>query len=272
MKNFRLFLFILLIFSKNNIFCISTQNNEIDSILKLISVSKNDTLLIKNYLLIGNTYLYINPDSALFFYNKSNILIQKNKKMKKNIEHISFYEGSYYIEIGIYNAFNGNMDSAKYYFEKALSIYNHLSDCKINSIKNNSINQIPNIYTNLGNIYDSKGEFPLAIETFQKALKKYESKNDTDGVIKCLSNIGIVHHEQNNFVLAREYYFKVLDILKSKDNLLSQNYINSDFYVLSAVYTNIGISYLDENKFKEAKEYFLKSLEINQKINNKKNM
>ncbi len=50
---------------------IGQNHHKIDSLKKVIDLSKHDTIKVKTLLEIGDTYYSINKDSSLFYYNRA---------------------------------------------------------------------------------------------------------------------------------------------------------------------------------------------------------
>lgn len=98
----------------------------------------------------------------------------------------------------------------------------------------------PNPYTNIGNIYNNKGDYKLSISYYQKALAldpNYELAH---------SNLGIAYFRAGNLKLALESFTKAITLNPNNP---------STYYNRSSVYANMG------NK-KQARVDYQKSLQL----------
>ena len=66
----------------------------------------------------------------------------------------------------------------------------------------------------IGFIYVMQGKPNLAVEPFEKALSKYESKSDWEQVTITLYNLGNAYYQQSIYDKARNYFQKSLDLAK----------------------------------------------------------
>jgi tetratricopeptide (TPR) repeat protein len=69
-------------------------------------------------------------------------------------------------------------------------------------------------YTNIGNVYDSQGQYERALEYYQKGLEiniKVSGQDHPD-VAASIKNIGIVYHNKGDRAAATEMYTKAYHI------------------------------------------------------------
>ncbi|EAY24975.1 serine/threonine protein kinases, putative [Microscilla marina ATCC 23134] len=105
---------------------------------------------------------------------------------------------------------------------------------------------------NIGISYYFKGNYPKAIEHYQKALKIFQSVQSLRGISSIYNNLGIIQRRQGNNIKALEYYQKALSIQeKLKDTRL-----------MSFSYNNIGTIALHQKEYDKALENYQKSLEL----------
>jgi tetratricopeptide (TPR) repeat protein len=149
-----------------------------------------------------------------------------------------------------------NPDTAIYFFKqtiiKAKSIKDAIKEAE-------SVNQ-------LGRCFYVKGDFNLAMQQYERALKVLpENVNEKDKIRKqkvyaiILVNIGTVYASQGNYVKALEYYFKALKINEEIGNKQGQ----------SANIGNIGLVYSDQGNYAKALDYFFRAQKIDEEIGNK---
>ena len=65
---------------------------------------------------------------------------------------------------------------------------------------------------NLGNVFNSLGEYAMAKEYYEKALAISTEIGDRAGEGRCYGNLGNVFHSLGEYVKAKEYYEKALAI------------------------------------------------------------
>jgi serine phosphatase RsbU (regulator of sigma subunit) len=114
-------------------------------------------------------------------------------------------------------------------------------------------------FTNMGIIFHGKGNYPKALEYYQKALPIYQHIGNKPGMANNLSNIGNIYSDQGNQSKALEYYFKSLVInqqLKEKSGMATN-------------FTNIGLIYYGQGNSEKALEYEFKASELNQQLGDK---
>lgn len=152
---------------------------------------------------------------------------------------------------------------------------------------------------NLGVNYESKSDYPKAMEYFQQALKMYEEMRSKQGIASVTGNIGIIYDYQGDYPKALEYYFKALNIheeLGDKNGVaLSNGNIGRVYssqsdnpkaleYFFNAlkkyeetgnnngianISVNIGSVYSSQSDYPRALEYYIIALKIHEKIGNK---
>lgn len=121
---------------------------------------------------------------------------------------------------------------------------------------------ISEAYNNLGFISRLKGNYPLALDYHEKALKIDKKTRNRDAQAITLKNIGNVYLSQGHYEKALDYYFQSLDILEQ----------TRDEYGLAAIYNNIGLAYKNQGNYDKALEQYEKSSEIFKRINNQKGL
>lgn len=243
---------------------------DIDSLESVFYSESNDRERAKTGLLISSQYLRTNLDKAYEFAVRSNELISDGDSIK--IEALDL--------IAKYHYFKSELDSAKYYFEKAQGITNDLSDEKKSAALGLSI----------ASILIRQADFESALQELIKSTDYFESIGDDVGAAKGYSNMSSAHAQLNNYPEAIRYSRKSLDIFKENDldqfviltmpNLATQLVANGDtteaiavfeeveklaieqnsLRSLGIVYNNLGDLYLSRGELMEAKNYIEKSI------------
>jgi len=265
---------ILFILYISNAFIFS-QSRQIDSLKMLIETSVNNYEIAKINLQLASIHERID-------LNKGKLFAYKAFAYKTNDSLLAETNN----QIGRFQFFTGQLDSASYYFENAKAILHKLKDEKRAAIINIS----------LGAIQLRQGDFKKTITTLTESASFFEDTNDELNAAKCYSNIASAFAELDNFEKAIEYSEKALMIFNKKKltqfqlitlpNLATQYFKKGDtlkainFYndaetlalslnnkrSLSLIYNNLGSIYL-ENNSKKAENYLEKALQLKQELN-----
>ncbi|MBN4051590.1 tetratricopeptide repeat protein [bacterium AH-315-M05] len=111
-------------------------------------------------------------------------------------------------------------------------------------------------HNNLGVFNYFKGNYPIALNHYNKALKINNQLNDKKGIAASLSNIGIVYWSQGDYPKALKYYFKAL---KMDEELGNKKGIADRL-------GNIAGVYLAQGDYPKALEYFFKALKMKEEL------
>ena len=148
----------------------------------------------------------------------------------------------------------------------------------------------------IGGNYNSKSDFPKAMEYYLKALTINEDLNDSAGIATNSVNIGIIYFVQSNFDKALDYYFKALPLntslntkreaqmkalkeamsgQKAPDSMLAgkqkalAKQLREGKKELASNLADIGIVYSSTEEYPKAMGYYQKALVIDGDIDNK---
>lgn len=214
------------------------QNKTIDSLKRVLKVTKIDTSKTNLFNRIADQYKESNPDSTRFYASKAIALAQKNNYLTGTAD-ANINLGNAHIILGDYN-------KAKIYFKKAaLQYHSLLKDSDSKSLKNGEARAL----ASLGVIYSEESNYAAALEQYQKALKIYLEIGQKKNISKAYNNIGVVYKSERNLPKALEYFKKALAI---------QEEIGEQAAAMSM--TNIGVIYFEQNKLNEALNYYKKAL------------
>jgi signal transduction histidine kinase/Tfp pilus assembly protein PilF len=222
--------------------CNAQNEKQIDSLLKVISITKNDSVKIGNYNKIAWHFVFSDTSQAKRYLLKSENIALKNKKSYGYNEIMNLR--------GIMMDIKGKTDSAKFYFEKTLKLSrkNHHKVIEVRSINN------------LGMLNWNQGNYKKALNYFLEGLKLNEYLSDDKKIKNAIfyNNIGLIYQELNLNHKALAYHIKAYEARK-KDNQLKEQ---------ASSLNNIGICYNAMNKNKEALESYKKGLKIALDSNN----
>ncbi len=120
-------------------------------------------------------------------------------------------------------------------------------------------NDIADACSQIGLNYQSKSDYPKALEYFFKSQNYYESTRNILGIGIVYSNIGVVYQAQGNYKKALDYALKALKINEQ---------INRPANIASDL-GNIGVLYMLMKDYNKALEYDKRSLSLFEKIDDK---
>ncbi len=157
-------------------------------------------------------------------YPKSLEYFQKSLKIKEELGDRKGMSESYN-NIGEIHRLQGNYPKALEYFQKSLKIKEELGKRSEDPDEIGRAKKgMSSSYNNIGLIHWNQGNYPKALEYYQKSLKIFEelgtssdealAKSGRKGMSYCYGNIGIIHYEQGNYPKALEYGQKSLKIIE----------------------------------------------------------
>jgi len=109
---------------------------------------------------------------------------------------------------------------------------------------------------NMGNIYWFQGNSLKALDSYQKSLKIYEQIENKQGISTCLMNMGNIYRSQGNYPKALDYFQMSLEIYEQIGDQVGIAYCLN----------NMGEIYTSEGNYLKALDYFQKSLRIDEQI------
>jgi CHAT domain-containing protein len=120
-------------------------------------------------------------------------------------------------------------------------------------------NKLSYIYTYIGLIYDSLGDYPKAIEFQNKRLKIALQIGDKNGEGQVYGNLGIVYKNLGDYQKAIEYHNKALQVDIQIGSRLGEG----------QDYGNLGLAYYSLGDYQKAIEFHNKRLQIALQIGDK---
>ncbi|MDT8413436.1 MAG: tetratricopeptide repeat protein [Vicingaceae bacterium] len=265
------------------------QENEQDSIAKLISETKNDSVLIihlknlitkvksKNELLAFDSYQKIIKicEAETVKKNSSNYYFKELVNAKNRLASIYVnignaaaasrtllealkvteekklkeFEAEICNDIGILNYTFNHFDVALEYFNRSLKINKELKD-RVGEAE---------LYNNIGNIYIKQKDTLTGVTYFEKSLKIVKEENFKFGLAALLNNLGGIYlRNKNTRAKAKAYLdecYRIRKEINDERGISISLIILSDYYYL-------------ENNYKLALKYAQESNTIAKKTNN----
>ncbi|OFX32749.1 MAG: hypothetical protein A2X08_06800 [Bacteroidetes bacterium GWA2_32_17] len=246
-KNKKIFFLLILILISSNIY---TQDLKIiDSLNKVIIISKDIKTKIDCYNLIAKEYITNSAFDSINFYAKKALDLSKQINYDKGI-------GTSYSNIAAIEYDKGNNDKALELYSIGLRYFR----------KANFDIGIARIYTSLGNIYINSGNYSKALNTYinsQKIIDKLLDKDSSSINLNQtkannLNNLGNVYFYLNNYDEVLIYYFEAFTLYKK---------INDKADMANAL-NNIGLIYRVKGETEKSIDFRMKALEIFKELNN----
>ena len=195
MKNWLL----VFLFSIQSVVAQKQGQARIDSVLSVISKTKNDTLKAKLYNTVCEEYFHVDIDKALK-YSRIGLAHATQMKWKRGI-------GVFNAAIGSGYSAKGNYDSCSYFYQRALTIYTEIND------KWNLASTLNNIGTAEQNIVSN---YAKATKYYFEALAVAENLGENYLIAICYDNISSVYSFQKDYPKALQYAFKALKFRGAK--------------------------------------------------------
>lgn len=237
----------------------SGQNRTIDSLLRLVTLEKEDTSKISLYIKLGDSFEKSNPDSNRYFTLKALDLAKSVAQKSRNDKHGPVL-GQYQARLGKIYYEQKQYEKAVEYYYQSIKTFRNYEKSKNEEVVNLSKKGVIDGYFYLGLVFSEKGNFDKSIEFYSEAIKPMEQISDFQGIARSYNNIGTVYYYQGNLSEAIEYYNKSIEIRQQ---------IN-DFNGIANNYLNIGVLYTDQGKFDLAIDSYLKALKLKEELGDKK--
>jgi len=185
---------------------------------------------------IGISYIIISDyDKALQYLNDSEALLIRQSSLSKDSKQILAKTlGSKGM---VFSEQNKYAEALKYDLQ-AMKMYEELK---------NSV-QLSKIYNNIGVIYNSIGDHPLALKYFLRANQLQKAQQSPAAAVSS-SNIGLIYLNQNLKNEARKHFDESLLLFEK----------SPDPRGLGELYNNYSRLYIGENKYTDAKVVLLKA-------------
>ncbi|OFX43127.1 MAG: hypothetical protein A2046_13180 [Bacteroidetes bacterium GWA2_30_7] len=189
-----------------------------------------------------------------------------------------------FIEIGEVHK-NINIDSAMFYYQKAIDLTDEVLDGNknneksyIDSVRNTLLSLKGTSLRYIGNVFLKQSDYDKALIYYQKAMKVFEDLDkflpeQIDGKIGmslCYNNIGSVHYSQGSYTKAIDDYLESLKINEEIEKMRPN--LHEGKKGIAKCYTNIGNVYSSQNKYEKALEYYFLGLKIREELGDKKGM
>jgi signal transduction histidine kinase/DNA-binding response OmpR family regulator len=213
---------------------------DIDSMIRALDYSLEDTARLRMLGDISDYFRTRDYDSAIHFLEQYVFLAEEMKDREALAEAYYFLGGPLY-QLG---SVNTSIDC----FSNARELYEKLEDS----------NGLAKVYNGFGRIYLEEGNYPEALDHFNISKEIYESLGNEKYLPHLLQNIGIVYDYMEEYLVARRYHQRALQLLDQSGD--------TSRVVISAM-LNLGGNYEMTGELEEAMEYYSRALNMSKKYN-----
>ncbi|MES2760585.1 MAG: tetratricopeptide repeat protein [Bacteroidota bacterium] len=279
MKNVIIYCFLLLLCAA---YSLKAQNKTIDSLNRVLKISKQDTSYVITLNRLGAVYVDMGIyDSA----------IQVESRAIKLAGKLSYSKGLIraYGNLGLGKLSLGSYSEALRIFNQVLNLSEKAKNYELISVAHNGIGNVffsqgnydeaqkhflisleidskhglkrdaAKSYQSLGNCLAVLGKFPEAIKNLLLAYKIYEKEKDKIGMAEISSNLGNIYNEQGDSDAALAQFSSALKMGKELSNAV----------IINAANTGLGYVYYSTGDFEKANVYFLENLRAAEQAGNK---
>jgi two-component system, NarL family, sensor kinase len=213
----------------------------VDSIDKVLKISKDDTAKVNLLLSINQTLRYTAPDKSLD-YCLQTIALSKKINFPLGLADAYRLLGSYYFDI------KNEFDKATGYYFSADSIYHQYNGTKFKEGSGA-------IQHALGTIQLRQGNYLEAVQHFVKASRVLDSLNNKTILPRTYNNLSLLYTLLKQFDKAEFYARACVRIAGETGNL----------QLISGGSVTLAASLIEQKKYEEAFPYILKAKDIAQK-------
>ena len=204
-----------------------SQKKKIDSLKHKLSLSKNDSLKIDLMLNLAAEYQSFSQDTSA-------VLSRKALQLSKETSNYKLTK--IYVYVGVSYMHESQMDSARYYFDKTLSLLDKKEDSILRSY----------VYSNYGSTYTNSFEIEKQIEYDLKAIKLVENR-DTD-VCMLYFNLATTYAYADFWEKSVEYLKKAYNSSKRAEDI---RVLGASIQALASQYIEKGENDIAKNYLKE---------------------
>jgi serine phosphatase RsbU (regulator of sigma subunit) len=220
---------------------LSQDQAAIDSLKQVVDESKEDTILIRTLMQLGNQYKYLLPDSSLYYFTRALEVSDKLDSLQ--------LKAACYRNIGMVKENQGSYDDALEEYFKAMAIYEDTGNKE----------GIASCFNDIAIIHYMQNSYELCIEYLTKSYEIKKELGDQFAIANYYTNMSAVKTDQGQYESAIDYTLKSIELFKELD----------DKEGVAIGYGNLGTINYSLQNYEEALENHLKSVEIHEELNNK---
>ena len=251
-----LYLLISLIFSIHGV-AQDEQTIYADSLIKVYSTSKEDTIKIESLLKLSELYYRTNPDTLVELCEKALKIIDKKLKLKPTPREKEIFlvnKGSAYANLAVVQEDRGNLKKSLEYNNISLAVYKSV----------NYYSGVSTVLNNMGKIMKMQGEFEEAINLYTESIKYADLGNNIKGKAYTIGNIGAIHYANGNNNEALECFIKAKVMHKEVNDIFG---LTISLNNIGSVYRNLNMLDLALKSYNETYQLCLQNGDLKQQSN-----
>lgn len=223
------------------VYCRS-QNPVVDSLVKVLEITKNDTVKINVLNDLFIEYEFADDKKAEDYLNKA-FLLAKKLNYKRGL-------GTVHLHMGFFAEDKGNYPEALKNYFACLKYHEEIGDK----------NGMASAYNNIGHVFSNQGNYPEALKNIFSSLKIDEAQGNKRGVAVAYGNIAVIYSEQENYSEALKNFSISLKISKEAGDTEGE----------AGSYNNLGNIYTREGNYVEALKNYDASLKLKKAMGDKR--
>lgn len=226
-----------------------TRNNTIDSLIKVLTIAKNDTSKVKTLLRISDEFSTIGEFEVSLSYANKGLDLAKSLMIKKGTT--GWHKGMVkaYTSIGStfyrQGKFNISLDNLQLAYRIQEEDRDTIGMCKTQG--------------NFAMLYVRQGNNDKAIESYENALKIQTARGNKAGMAACYGNIGIVYNDKGDFAKALQNAMICMKIFTELGDTSS----------IATTYQGIGNIFFSQYKYDKAIENYFEAVKLYESIGEK---
>lgn len=215
------------------------QNPEMDSLRRVLAVSKTDSNIYDANRLMALNFWELNPDSGIIYGNKALTLA---KKMKDGHKIAMGYQ-----VIAVSYDYKDDLDSCLKYLQDALAVYRSI----------NMPDGESHVLSDIAIAYYFRGNYELALRNHFAALSLRQKFGNKRFIAISYNNIGLVYRSRKEYANAALYYQKSLALKRE---------VNDEQGILNSL-LNVGSAFQNQGKYDSALFVANESIVLAKKLN-----
>jgi len=200
-----------------------------DSLLKVLKQNRTDSSKVGVLIELSTLMQDSDLKRAEEYANQSLEISQKGNYLKGIAESYRY--------LGLAQFYQAHYGEAVDSWQRSLTMYDSIDDRK----------NVARMYSNIGAVYESQSDDPMALEYNLKSQKVAEEIGDTTRLMSALTNIGVIYGKK------KQTYDKGIDF-SSQALVFAQQTSNNEME--SKISTNLGEIYFEQGKDSLALQYF----------------
>ncbi|MCB0380914.1 MAG: tetratricopeptide repeat protein [Flavobacteriales bacterium] len=233
------------------------QNPYADSLTKIYTTTKQDTIKIQSLLMLSEIYYRTNPDTLITLCEQALKFIDEKLKKKLSEREREIFivnKGTAYTNMAAVYEDKGDLKKSLEFNNRGLEFYKSV----------NHYLGVSTVLNNIGKLMKLQGEFEEAINLYTESLKYADLCDDRKGKAYTIGNIGAIHYTNGNFNEALECFIKAKVMHKEVNDIYG---LTISLNNIGSVYRNLNMLDLALKSFQETYDLCIQSGDLKQQSN-----